>query len=70
MRYNFNEIFKDNPDGSISPIRRIRVGGIILGTEVAMRAGVSLGEVDFFQFKGHVIDADPDGEILVIKAIY
>lgn len=70
MRYNFNEIFKENVDGSISPIKRIRVGGIILGPEVTMGAGVAFGGVDFFQFKGHMIEADQDGEILVVKAIY
>lgn len=70
MKYNFNEIFKENSDGSISPIKRIRVGGVTLGPGVTMRAGVAFGGVDFYQFKGHQIEADQDGEILVIKAIY
>jgi hypothetical protein len=70
MRYNFNEIFKDNSDGSINPIKRIRVGGIILGPEVVIRGGVAFGGVDFYQFKGHEIEADEDGDVLVVKAIY
>lgn len=70
MRYNFNEIFRENADGSISPVKRLRVGGVILGPDVAIRAGVAFGGVDFFQFKGHEIEADIDGEIFVIKAIY
>lgn len=70
MRYNFNEIFRENADGSISPINRIRVGGVTLGTEVKMKAGIAFGGVDFYQFKDRQIEADHDGEILVIKAIY
>ena len=70
MRYNFNEIFRENSDDSISPIKRIRVGGVILGPEVTIGAGVAFGGVNFYQFKGHEIEADQDGEILVLKAIY
>jgi len=70
MRYNFSEIFRENSNGSISPLMRIRVGGVTLGEGIEMSAGVAFGGVDFYQFKGHEIEADQDGEILVIKAIY
>ncbi|MDO8505629.1 MAG: hypothetical protein Q7S48_03565 [bacterium] len=71
MRYRFNEIFKET-DGSISPVQRIRVGGVTIGSELTMRAGVAIGGVDFLQpqFKGHDIEADTDGDVLVIKGIY
>ncbi len=70
MRYNFSEIFRENPAGSLTPIRRIRIGGVELGPGVTFSKGTSFGGVDFTLFRGRNIEADQDGEILVIQGIH
>lgn len=70
MRYRFEEIFEERVDGSLSPRQRIRVGGVIFGPGVAFNRGVAFGGVDFHQFREHEIEAEREGDILIIKGIY
>lgn len=70
MKYNFNEIFTENQDGTLSPIKQIRVGGVSLGPGLSFGAGAAFGGVNFHQYKGHEIEADDEDGVLVIKAIY
>lgn len=69
MRYAFNEIFREG-DNQLEPIRKIRVGGVIFGPGVKFGQGASFGGVDFYQFRGHAIEADEEGDALVVKGIY
>lgn len=70
MRYEFNQVFKENPDGTLSPLRQIRVGGVTLGPGLSFGPIAAFGGVNFHQFKGHVIEADDKNGILVINAIF
>lgn len=70
MRYQFNEIFVENQDGTLSPVRHIRVGGVSFGPSVSFGPGAAFGGVNFYQYKGHELEADHEGGVLVIKAIY
>lgn len=70
MRYQFNEVFTENQDGTLSPIRQIRVGGVSFGPSVSFGSGAAFGGVNFHQYKGHEFEADDKDGILVIKAIY
>ncbi len=70
MRYQFNDVFKENQDGTLSPIRQIRVGGVSFGPGVSFGSGAAFGGVNFHQYKGHAFEADEEKGILVIKAIY
>jgi hypothetical protein len=69
-RINFDSIFDQRPDGTLTPRQRIRVGGVELGQGVTFRRGVAFGGIDFTQFIGHDLDIETDGDVLVIKGIY
>lgn len=70
QRYNFNDIFRENPDGSLTPKRTIRLGAATFGSSVTFGQGVSFGGVNIFQFKGADIAGEEEGGILVIKGFY
>lgn len=70
-RFLFNEIFSENPaDNSLTPIRTIRIGSATFGSSVTFRQGVYFGGVNVFEFKGKDIEADEEGDVLVIKGFY
>ena len=70
MRYEFNQIFSESADGSLTPRRTIRVGGATFGSNITFRQGVIFSGIDFFQIKGRAIEGDEEGEVLVIKGYY
>jgi len=69
-RVNFNSIFEQRPDGTLTPRQRIRIGGVELGPGVIFSRGVAFGGVDFTQFIGRDLDIETDGDVLVIKGIF
>lgn len=71
MKYKFNEIFRENPDGTLTPKVTINVGGTAtFGSGVTFGPGVSFGGVNFFDFKGSDIEAEKKKGVLVIKGFY
>lgn len=69
-RYSFDEIFYSLPDGSITPKKRIKVGGIEFGPGVTFGPGVFFAGVDFHKYKNLDIAADEEGETLEIKGFF
>ena len=67
---NFYSIFKVNPDGSIAPIRPVRIGGIQLGPGERFGGGVSFGGVDLSQQVGKNFLVEEIDGILVIVGIF
>ena len=70
MRYQFNQVFTENKDGTLSPNRKIRVGGVSFGPGVSFGSGAAFGGVNFHEYKGRELEADDEDGILVITAIY
>ena len=76
MRVNFHQIFKLNSDGSIEPIRRIKIGGVEFGPGVRFTRGISFGGIDLSQYIGRDFEVQEEalasglGVIWVITAIY
>lgn len=70
MRYTFNQIFKDNGDGSLSPIRPTRVGGVTISPGVTFAPGVSFAGIDFTKYISHDLEANEEDGVLVIAGIY
>lgn len=70
MRYKFSDVFTENPDGTLSPTRQIRVGFVSFGPNISFGPDAALGGINFHQFKGHDLGADEENDVLVIKAIY
>ncbi len=46
QKINFYSIFKLHNDGSIEPIRIVRIGGVQMGPGVRFGRGVSVGAID------------------------
>lgn len=69
-RFSFYEIFRRNPDGTLTPKRTINVNNITFGQGVSFGPGVSLGGVDFFDYLGYDIAAEEENSVLVIRGFY
>ncbi len=67
---NFYSIFKVNPDGSIEPIRPVRIGGAQLAPGVRLGGGVSFSGVDLSQQIGKNFLVEETNGILVIIGIF
>lgn len=70
MRVNFWQIFVLHPDGSIEPIRRVRIGGVEFGPGVKFTKGVSFGGIDLSLYIGRDFDTEEQNGVLVLKGIY
>lgn len=70
MRVQFNQVFHQNPDESLSPLRQIRVGGVSFGPGVTFGSGVAFGGVNFSQYQGHDLEIEEREGIIIIKGIY
>lgn len=69
-RYNFSDIFQVDFGGTVSPKRKIRVNGTIVDTGVIIRKGVLVGGVDLFELKDNEIEAEEQGDTLILRSIY
>lgn len=69
-RVGFWQVFKINPDGSLEPLRRVRIGGVEFGLGVRFTRGVSFSGIDLFQFIGNDLEIEVQGEIVIIKGVY
>ena len=69
-RINFSSVFRQNPDGSLEPTQRIRVGGVEFGPGIQFTRGVSFVGIDFTLFVGHDFEVETDGDVLILKGIY
>lgn len=70
MRINFYQLFKINPDGSIEPLRLIRIGGVQMGPGVRFGKGVSFSGIDLSQFIGRDFEVENQSGVYVIKGIF
>ena len=70
MRINFYQLFRQYPDGSIEPTRRIRVGGVEFGPGVRFSGGVSFSGIDLMRFIGKDFEVEDQNGILFLKGVY
>lgn len=69
-KFNFYQIFRINPDGSIEPIRVVRIGGVQMGPGVRFGRGVLFGNIDLTQYIGRDFQVEEINGILIITGIY
>lgn len=69
-RFRFSEVFQQNPDGYLSPIRQVEVNGITFGPDVSFGPGASFGGVDFHNYKYSDIAAEEINGVLHIRGFY
>lgn len=70
MKINFYQIFTVHPDGSIEPIRRVRIGGVEFGPGVRFARGVAFSGIDLTLYIGRDFEAEDVAGVLVLKGIY
>ena len=70
QRLNFYQIFRINTDGSIEPIRIVRIGGVQVGPGVRFGRGVSFGQIDLSQYVGRDFQVEEQNGILIVVGIY
>lgn len=72
MRYKFDDLFTENPDGSLTPKKTIRIGSATFGSSVTFKPGVIFSGVNIFDFKGCDIEVEEDQatKILSVKGFY
>ncbi len=69
-RLNFYEIFRINTDGSIEPIRLVRIGGVQFGPGVRFGKGVSFSGIDLSQYIGRDFLVEEDVGVSSVKGIF
>ncbi len=69
-RLHFWNLFELNSNGSLTPRKTIRVGGITFGPGVSFSKGVLFSGIDFFKYSNNDIAAVEKDGILEIKGFY
>ncbi len=69
-RKKFWEIFRENHDGSLAPIKTISVNGVSFDPQVSFGPGVQFGGVNFHLYKNLDVAVEEREGVLVIKGIY
>lgn len=70
MRMSFDELFRKDPDGIISPRLPVHINGVTMRPGVDLGGGVSFGEVDLTPFVGNDLDVEIHDDVHVIRGIY
>lgn len=71
MKYQFEEIFEKNNNGTLSPKdKAISIGGVVFGPGVSFGKGVLFGGINIFDFIDKDIEADETNNVLVIRGFY
>jgi hypothetical protein len=70
MRKSFWDIFRENPDGSLTPTKAISVNGISFGTQATFGPGVSISGLDFHLFRNLDVAVEEKDGTLVLKGFY
>ena len=66
----FSLVFTKHPDGSLEPIRKIKIGTLTTGPGARFSQRVFLGEIDISSLIGCDIEAVEEGQTLVIKEFH
>jgi len=69
-KYPFFEVFRENPDGSLSPKRSIIINGITVTENVTFSAGAIFGGIDFHKYKNQSIAGEEKDGMLIIHGFY
>lgn len=69
-RYEFQDVFQESSDGSLTTKRPININGVTFGLNVTFGPGVSVGGVDFHKYKYRAIAAEENNGILIIRGFY
>jgi hypothetical protein len=69
-KYKFDEVFKENSDGSLTPVRSIQVHQTVFGPSASFRKGVAFGGINFHLYKNRDIAAEEKNGTLKIVGFF
>jgi uncharacterized membrane-anchored protein YitT (DUF2179 family) len=69
-RVRFDSVFRIQPNGTITPLTKVQIGGITMGPGVAFSQGASFGGVKIAKYAGHDLRIEEREDGLVLKGIY
>jgi len=69
MRIPSSEVFKENPNGSLTVKRPIKIGGVQLN-KVTFAGGVKIAGISLIELKGKDLQVDEIDGVFVIKGYY
>lgn len=70
IRVNFHNLFRLHSDGSIEPVRSVRIGGIQFGPGVRFGRNVLFGSINLFDFIGRDFLVEEEGGTSIIVGIF
>lgn len=70
MRYNFDQIFTENQNGQLTPIRPVNINGVTFGPGVSFGPGVLFGGLNIFDYKNNAIEGDEEDGVIIIRGFY
>ena len=70
QRYEFQDVFQENLDGTLSTRRPINVSGVGFGAGVTFGPGVVVGGIDFHKFKYRPIAGVEKDGTLIIRGLF
>jgi hypothetical protein len=70
IRVNFFSIFRQHSDGTLEPLRVVRIGGVQLSPGVRFGQGVNFGGINLFNFIGRDFQAEDYGAYIVLIGIF
>ena len=70
VRMSFDELFRRNADGMISPRLPVQIGGVTVSPGGASGRGASFGGVDLAQFLDKDLDVEIQDNVHVIKGTF
>lgn len=70
MRISSSKIFRVNPDGSITIVRPIKIGGVTLDN-VTFSRGVKVANIDLWTLSNKELEVENgQAEVIVVKGYY
>lgn len=70
MRLQFSYLFRQNENGTLTPIRPVNINGIVFGPGVAFGQGVVFGGVNLFDYVQNDVEADEINGVWIIRGFY
>ena len=69
QRIHWSEVMRENPDGSVTIYRPLKIGGVTLNN-VTFNGGVNIGGIDLVVLKNKFLAVEKQGDVYELKGYY
>lgn len=69
-RMQYSDIFRDNPNGTISPKVYVQLNGVTMGPGVLFGKGIAFGGVNLFDYRNKDLEIELINDVYIIKGFY